>query len=394
MFMEGYSIFNQSLVGFKHQQAHYQNEDHCDSYQDQNIKMIAIADGHGARECFRSCIGSKIATDTALDMLKIFSNTVEEYNLLPNLHKYDQRDVLIRELIHDLIEMWNNRVHEHIKEYPIQEEEYMQAKTLSTIYQKGKYLTNIYGTTLLCALVSKEYILILQQGDGCCLVIDEDGNFIEPVEKDDLCVRHMTTSLCDKDADKRMRYVYYDMKDKHVGAIYLATDGLTDSFSDDIQMRAFFAELSKELVKLDPGREGAYLRPLMNRISEYGSKDDITLAGIINRDVLKPVNEYIDLVTKKAMDHRKMVEAQKQWLAYGNQKKQLNETFAQLQNEIDEWDHKIALAQEEKARIFRKIEELGKKHSQVISEEKQAKEYLETCMDACKQVEIELQRKE
>ena len=394
MRMDGYSVFNQSLIGFKHQQAQYQNEDSCDSYQDQNIKMIAIADGHGARECFRSGIGSKIATDTALDMLKIFSNTVEKYNLLPNLHKYDQRDILIRELIHDLIEMWSNRVHEHIKKFPIQEEEYLQAKTLSTVYQKGRYLTNIYGTTLLCALVSKDYILILQQGDGCCLMIDEDGNFIEPVEKDDLCVRHMTTSLCDKDADRRMRYVFYEMKDKKVGAIYLSTDGLTDSFSDDIQLRAFFAELSKELVKLDSGREGAYLRPLMNQISEYGSKDDISIAGIINRDVLKPVNEYIDLVTKKAKDHRKMIEAQKQWLSFTSQKKQLNETFIQLQNEIEECDKKIAQIQEEKEKIFRKVEELGIKHSQIISSEKQAKEYLETCMDACKQVEIELQRKE
>lgn len=392
--MNTYTVFNQSLIGYKHIQNGYQNEDYSESYQTKDVKIIAVADGHGARECFRSWIGSKIATDTALDMLKIFANTVEEYNLYTNLYKYDQRDELIRALIHDLIEMWNERVHTHIKDYPIQDEEYLQAKTLSTIYQKGMYLTNIYGTTLLCAILTKDYLLVLQQGDGNCILIDDCGNFQEPIAKDDLCIRHMTTSLCDKDAEKRMRYTYFDLKDKNIGALYLASDGVSDSFADDIQMEAFYAELSKELVNIEDGKEDLYLRPLLEKVSEYGSKDDISIAGIINKEVLKQANAHIDLLAQKAMDHRRMMDAQKKWMSYGNQKKQLNKAYAQLQKSIQRLDDKIMQINEEKAEIFRNMDDLIAQHSQVVTLEREAKEDLEKCMEVCKRVEIELQRKE
>ena len=392
--MNTYTVFNQSLVGYKHIQNGYQNEDCAESYQNKDVKIIAVADGHGARECFRSWIGAKIAADSALEMLKIFANTVEEYNLLPNLYKYDQREELIRALIHDLIEMWNERVHTHIKEYPIQEEEYLQAKTLSTIYQKGMYLTNIYGTTLLGAILTNDFLLVLQQGDGNCILIDEDGNFTEPIAKDDLCVRHMTTSLCDKDAEKRMRYAYFDLKGKNIGALYLASDGVSDSFADEIQMEAFYAELSKELVNIEDGKEDLYLLPLLERVSEYGSKDDISIAGIINKEVLKKANEHIDLLAQKAMDHRRMMDAQKKWMSFGHQKKQLNKEYVQLQKSIQKLDDRIAQINEEKEEIFKTMDSLMAKHSQVVTLEKEAKDDLEKCMEVCKRVEIELQRKE
>ena len=392
--MDTYSIFSQSIVGYKHIQNGYRNEDSCEVWQDNETMMIAVADGHGARECFRSRIGSKIATDTALDMLKIFSNTVKEYNLLPNLYKYDQREELIRALIHDLVEMWNERVRAHIKQFPIQEEEYLKAKTLSTIYQKGMYLTNIYGTTLLCAVLTKDYLLILQQGDGVCVLIDEEGTFIEPIAKDNLCVRHMTTSLCDKDAEKRMRYSYFDLKDKEIAALFLASDGVSDSFGDSMQLEAFFAELSKELIPLSQGDEEYYLRPLLEKVSEYGSKDDSTIAGIINREVLKKAQANIDLMSQKAMDHRKMVDAQRKWLAFGNQKKQLNETYVQLQKSLANLDEKILQLKEEKEEIYHQMDALSLQHSQLVASEKEAKAELEKWVDACKQVDIELQRKE
>ena len=392
--METYSIFSQSVIGYKHVQNGYQNEDSCESFQENDALMIAVADGHGARECFRSRIGSKIATDTALDMLKIFSNTVKEYNLLPNLYKYDQREELIRALIHDLVEMWNERVLAHIQQFPIQEEEFVQAKTLSTMYQKGMYLTNIYGTTLLCAVLTKEYLLILQQGDGVCVLIDEDGSFIEPVAKDHLCVRHMTTSLCDKDAEKRMRYTYFDLRSKKIGALFLASDGVSDSFADAMQLEAFFAELSKELVSLESGEEGYYLRSLLQRVSEYGSRDDSTIAGIINRDVLQKAHGHIDLLSQKAMDHRHMVDAQRKWLSFGNQKKQLNETYVQLQKSLSNLDEKILRLKEEKEDIYHQMEALSLQHSQLVAYEKEAKNELEKWMEICKQVDLKLERKE
>ncbi|WP_290172267.1 protein phosphatase 2C domain-containing protein [uncultured Dubosiella sp.] len=195
-----HTLFSNSATGSKHVQDGLSNEDSVLTLEHDDYQIVAVADGHGARECFRSEIGSRLAVDVAVKNLELFAQTIKRYDLYSYLEQEKERDELVRSLIQDIVDHWNQYVYADIKAYPIQDDEYERAQTLSSIYQKGMYLTNIYGSTLLAALMTPEYILIVQQGDGTCAVFNEDGSLDDPMPEDDLCIRNLTTSLCDKDA--------------------------------------------------------------------------------------------------------------------------------------------------------------------------------------------------
>lgn len=220
------TLFAHTTTGYKHIQMDLANEDSVDLWQNDPYQIIAIADGHGARECFRSEVGSSLAVDVAIQNLKLFAQTVDKYDLDHVLQNEEDREALIRSLIQDIVDNWNQYVYADIQAFPIREEEYQRAQTLSSIYQKGMYLTNIYGTTLLSALITENYILILQQGDGVCICVDQNGFLYQPMPDDALCIRNITTSLCDKDASRRMRYVWIDRRQADPVAIMIASDGI------------------------------------------------------------------------------------------------------------------------------------------------------------------------
>ena len=379
--MVDFTVFSESVMGWKHEKNNGVNEDACGVFDGRDFKIIAVADGHGACECFRSHIGSRMAVESALEILMSFKKSVDEFHLLVNLHKYDQRDELVRFLIHDLIELWNARVLEHVGQFPISSEEYNLAPSLSMVYQRGKYLTNIYGSTLLCAILSEDFLLVLQQGDGCCVVLDEDGHILHPMPLDDICVRNMTTSLCDRDASKRMRYVYYDLSRVKFGGIFLASDGVENSFGDEVFLDAFFAELCRELSGLDVSVVSSYVRGLLGEISERGSRDDVSLAGIFSRDFLCDKKGVLDLYVRLAKKMFALNDAKKVCLQNQRQKDFLDCEFERSEAGLKEVEQSLNELLERQVGLFRKREWLAGEFSRVVHACEVSKAGLKVCQD-------------
>ncbi len=367
------TLFSNSTIGARHLLQQMTNQDSCQTAASQDYQIFAVADGHGATECFRSEIGSRLAVDVAIKNLELFAQTIKKYDLYSYLSRPKERDELIRSLISDIVAQWNQYVYADIKAYPIKEEEYERSQTLSSIYQKGMYLTNIYGSTMIAGLVTPEYIVLFQQGDGTLVVLEEDGTIDDPMPEDDLCIRNLTTSLCDKDAAKRMRYVYMDRKEKDPIAMIAATDGVERSFGDNIHLSAFYAELFYELSELDEEEVGAYLANLLPQISQRGSQDDVTMAGLFNAGRIGPVGEILvkTVQTARSMDTMKSAESTlKQEITSKNHYIRESE---KLHHELMDVENEMKALEKHRQDIIREIDQIQKKHMSTLIACKEAK---------------------
>lgn len=367
------TLFSNSTIGARHLLQQMTNQDSCQTAAGQDYQIFAVADGHGATECFRSEIGSRLAVDVAIKNLELFAQTIKKYDLYSYLSRPKERDELIRSLISDIVAQWNQYVYADIKAYPIKEEEYERSQTLSSIYQKGMYLTNIYGSTMIAGLVTPEYIVLFQQGDGTLVVLEEDGTIDDPMPEDDLCIRKLTTSLCDKDAAKRMRYVYMDRKEKDPIAMIAATDGVERSFGDNIHLSAFYAELFYELSELDEEQVGAYLANLLPQISQRGSQDDVTMAGFFDAGRIGPIGEVLvkTVRTARSMDTMKSAESTlKQEITSKNHYIRESE---KLHHELMDIENEMKALEKHRQDIIREIDQIQKKHMSTLIACKEAK---------------------
>ena len=367
------TLFSNSTIGARHLLQQMTNQDSCQTAASQDYQIFAVADGHGATECFRSEIGSRLAVDVAIKNLELFAQTIKKYDLYSYLSRPKERDELIRSLISDIVAQWNQYVYADIKAYPIKEEEYERSQTLSSIYQKGMYLTNIYGSTMIAGLVTPEYIVLFQQGDGTLVVLEEDGTIDDPMPEDDLCIRNLTTSLCDKDAAKRMRYVYMDRKEKDPIAMIAATDGVERSFGDNIHLSAFYAELFYELSELDEEQVGAYLANLLPQISQRGSQDDVTMAGFFDAGRIGPIGEVLvkAVRTARSMDTMKSAESTlKQEITSKNHYIRESE---KLHHELMDIENEMKALEKHRQDIIREIDQIQKKHMSTLIACKEAK---------------------
>ena len=367
------TLFSNSTIGARHLLQQMTNQDSCQTAAGQDYQIFAVADGHGATECFRSEIGSRLAVDVAIKNLELFAQTIKKYDLYSYLSRPKERDELIRSLISDIVAQWNQYVYADIKAYPIKEEEYERSQTLSSIYQKGMYLTNIYGSTMIAGLVTPEYIVLFQQGDGTLVVLEEDGTIDDPMPEDDLCIRNLTTSLCDKDAAKRMRYIYMDRKEKDPIAMIAATDGVERSFGDNIHLSAFYAELFYELSELDEEQVGAYLANLLPQISQRGSQDDVTMAGFFDAGRIGPIGEVLvkTVRTARSMDTMKSAESKlKQEITSKNHYIRESE---KLHHELMDIENEMKALEKHRQDIIREIDQIQKKHMSTLIACKEAK---------------------
>jgi hypothetical protein len=149
-------------------------------------------------------------------------------------------------------------------------------------YLRGDRTEEAYGTTLLAVCVTNNYWFGIHQGDGKCVCIDRDGKCREPIPWDERCFLNMTTSLCDKDAIDRFRYYF---STELPAAVFVGTDGVDDSYSGE-DLHALYRETCSAFY--ENGFDGGVqeIEVSLPIITEKASKDDISIAGIIDMEYL------------------------------------------------------------------------------------------------------------
>jgi hypothetical protein len=186
--------------------------------------VVAVADGHGSKDSFRSDVGARLATDIAatfaLDLL-------DDEAFTPSTGAFETAH---RVLVPQILDSWRSSVRAHVAEHPVRDDEL--AQTSRGAAGAGADPLRAYGATLLLCVLADDVGLFVQLGDGDIVTLDRGGSVSTPVPDDPALIANETTSLCQADAEAHVRTAVVDLDDASTRQVILATDGYGNSFAD------------------------------------------------------------------------------------------------------------------------------------------------------------------
>lgn len=300
--MINFRIFAASSIGPKYSERGWDCQDSSGTLQFKNIQAIAVADGHGGSDYFRSAIGSKLAIDVLFNQLKnFFEDGVNETERLS--------DTGIKNFKYDFVQKWRAAVKKDWDDRlsngkPLGEGE-IRYKSVSDKYKARytdpkvakNYLYAAYGTTLICAVSTGTQILVLQIGDGTCVLLQRNGEFKVPIPHDEENYLNVTVSLCDKDSELKIRHAILNCDTDlptSPAAIFLSTDGLDDCFpyykNEEYLYQIYTDVIIDDMLKSNSNfvflTSKEIEKKLLPELTRKSSQDDISLAYFVINDYL------------------------------------------------------------------------------------------------------------
>lgn len=292
--------FSATETGYNHIKAEPSKvcEDASGFYDDDQMHICVVADGHGSDNYPRTDRGSQFAVDAAIEQIKAFvgkiynPNTenpeisVKESNELIDklLHTRINETHLLQYLSRNILMKWREFVEKDVEENPFQESE---MANVSEKYKKRYMPDDIserraekaYGCTLIAYVVTEKFSFGMQIGDGKCVVIDQNGSISEPIPWDENCQMNVTTSICDSDASDEFRFFVTEEKPS---AVFCGSDGIDDSYANVEEMYALYRSILKIFVEhgIEVGK--SEIKEYLPVLTKRGSGDDVSIALIMD----------------------------------------------------------------------------------------------------------------
>lgn len=402
--MRDYCVFHETVLGHFHalQNLPLQDASACrpeDCWGENEFLIAVVADGHGDPACTRSGFGAQKAVDTAIECLSDFAKeALEESSKGGDLRICEklllakpnrdgeqflarQSQIVLRQLTDMIISRWYTALDADIREHPFSDQELAEAGIDTEDYadesRRVHACAHAYGTTLLAALMLPELLILIQQGDGRCVVyFEEDGNIKvnQPVPWDERCHDKFTTSLCDPDVAERIRFWVLDLRETSLAACYLGSDGVDDSFQEMMGTHMFYNRISCDLLDL-PLTD---LKKILSDLSAEGSGDDISISGIYSPALLRKHTLALRMQAKRygleqelmRYEYRKKTMARKHSIlqkrmetakaALANWREKVKCEQAYMQPELDNLKIRIAEYEESLDKIRQEIERKNK----------------------------------
>lgn len=269
-----WDVMGASVRGANHIRTKQPNQDaihwYAPAHREDNL-ILAVADGHGAPRYFRSHKGAKLAVKLAVEILQDFAadgDAAVELATLPD--KIDGR------LPRTLVRAWQSAVRHDLVAHPF-------TATEQEIWDKHQRKededpVSVYGATLLAALITPQYLLLLQLGDGDILIVDSAGRVGRPPLPDDpRLIANQTTSLCRPTAWQDMRAYFQAFTARPPALVMLATDGYSNSFADEHGFSAAASDILEAIRTQGPHETRVQLPGWLRATSKAGSGDDISV---------------------------------------------------------------------------------------------------------------------
>jgi len=221
--------------------------------------LACVADGHGSASCPYSDEGAREAVRLAA---KLFMDIMEQ-----GIHDAHSTLTACKDirLPKQIEAMW-----------------YRLTETLHENKGRGEvYSSTLYGTTLLAALATDEFLFALQIGDGDIMLIDTDG-VARHVFPDYVNIGEDTESLCMKDSWQYIKTALIPW-DVSGGSpmVMLSTDGYANSFIDGAGLLKAGADFYEIWQGNGLEHINENLPDWLRESSDKGSGDDISLALIV-----------------------------------------------------------------------------------------------------------------
>ena len=280
-----YELICASTQGADHIKHGIPCEDYGQVFESELCKIFAVADGHGDSNCPRSQFGSKTACELAISEMEKFCSDIKENAWESRIISPGKElDSLAHQLISSIVAKWVKSVNEELENNPLTDEERAGCEKYIERYDKGERLEHIYGTTLIAGLITEQYLLLIQQGDGRCVVFNADGSASQPIPWDEKCFANITTSLCDEDAIQRFRYCTVNLNDNPLVACLVGSDGVEDSYLSMDLMHSYYRDLLVYASENGTAALNEYLGETLSEFSKQGSGDDVTISGIVDSE--------------------------------------------------------------------------------------------------------------
>lgn len=286
--------FSATETGYNHTRINKVCEDASDFYDDEKIHICVVADGHGSDNYPRTEFGSKFAVDAAIKNVIEFVNTAEKSQVINDAENNFER---MNQLAKSILRSWYESVEEDYNKKPFTEKE---LEKVSDKY-KNRYLSeNIeerkvekaYGCTLIIYVITDDYSFGMQIGDGKCVLIDENGQFLEPIPWDDDCQLNVTTSICDDDAIDEFRFY---ISDKMPTAVFIGSDGIDDSYANEEELYALYRSILKIFIEHGDEVGKSEIREYLPVLTKRGSGDDVSMGLIINQKRAKSILSVFEM---------------------------------------------------------------------------------------------------
>ena len=320
-------VFNTSILGASHVKDNKPCQDYSIAWQSEEdgAVVLAVCDGHGSDTYVRSNVGARLAGEIALEAVKRFfipvgglspdvewiagaqgavtardRDVLARYTeALPKAEEdmtdtdwmmYRQRlefcdqikgiyeqDAIFQALFSSIYEKWLEAIRHDAQQNPFTKEE---------LSRLGKHkLVKAYGTTLMTYVQTKKFWFAFHIGDGRMLSYEEGQGWKQIVPWDCNCFQNQTTSLCNTDPIPMFRYAF-DGTGTFPKAVFCCSDGIEDSYGDyDVApdlLHNYFTGLLEVFVREGKESTMSKLEEFLPKLSAVASKDDMSIAGVIN----------------------------------------------------------------------------------------------------------------
>lgn len=181
--------------------------------------IISVADGHGHRLHFRSDVGSALAVQIAVELLRAVA---------PDLTDTETATTRLIEVGRTLVARWQSAVEAHVATHPFVGLEL----DLVASGADRQQVVRPYGTTILAMVATGDLLGAIQIGDGDSVVVTRSGRALRPLVDDPDLDGVRTTSLCQPDPTESLRVGVIDITQDEIVLGYLCTDGFSTARVD------------------------------------------------------------------------------------------------------------------------------------------------------------------
>lgn len=317
-------VFNVTQMGASHVKSGKPCQDHSLSWEsdDKTVQVAIVCDGHGGDTYVRSDVGSKLAAEIALSNIRNFIDTVSPAIFLeksaavtarPNEEEDDLFPAGKKSVPADLTESEIKQLEQDKAFYAavenIREQDRLFCQLFACIYMqwcdaiqkdaddnpfteyekgclKNAKIVKAYGTTLMAFVRTPLYWFAFHIGDGKMVACNRSMEWFEPVPWDCNCFLNMTTSLCNSNPIPMFRYAFSGKGD-FPSAVILGSDGLDDSWVTMDNLQNFYSQTLSIFNDLGEEKAVKELNDYLPVLSQKGSRDDMSMAGIVDMDEIK-----------------------------------------------------------------------------------------------------------
>jgi len=276
-----YRAFGMTVIGASHIKRGTVCQDSSLSCELPDRRISVVCDGHGGSDYFRSDRGSRFAAEAFTECMK----DPDVISVLSAAATQKQQSIRIEQPIKSIIARWNKLVERDINEHPFSEDELSNISgKAQRRYETGERLQSAYGTTLIGVIMTENFWLGLQIGDGKCVAVSKDGEFTQPIPWDEQCFLNVTTSICDENAAKEFRFCF---ERTLPSAVFIGSDGIDDCFATDERLYDFYRLTLRSFAQTNDQTAVSQLKDYLPTLSERGSGDDMSVGIIVNTDFVR-----------------------------------------------------------------------------------------------------------